>query len=68
MTDFEPTFHFFQLIPHLVMDIFTNNPGLPGLFLAAVYSGSLRFVETSPAKTLKSFIQQHLSQNESSLV
>lgn len=34
-----------QLIPHLVMDIFTNNPGLSGLFLAAVYSGSLRFVQ-----------------------
>lgn len=43
----------FQLIPHLVMDIFTNNPGLPGLFLAAVYSGSLRFVEKSPVKTLQ---------------
>uniref|UniRef100_A0A8C5E2C1 Sodium-coupled monocarboxylate transporter 1-like n=1 Tax=Gouania willdenowi TaxID=441366 RepID=A0A8C5E2C1_GOUWI len=31
-----------QLMPYLVMDIFRAYPGLPGLFVAAAYSGSLR--------------------------
>uniref|UniRef100_A0A3P9CQ61 Solute carrier family 5 member 8 n=1 Tax=Maylandia zebra TaxID=106582 RepID=A0A3P9CQ61_9CICH len=31
------------LLPYLVMDILKSYPGLPGLFLAAVYSGTLRF-------------------------
>uniref|UniRef100_A0A3P9IT77 Solute carrier family 5 member 8 n=1 Tax=Oryzias latipes TaxID=8090 RepID=A0A3P9IT77_ORYLA len=35
-----------QLMPNLVMDILTANPGLPGLFLAAVYSGSLSTVSS----------------------
>ncbi|CAJ1054382.1 sodium-coupled monocarboxylate transporter 1-like isoform X1 [Xyrichtys novacula] len=36
-----------QLIPYLVMGTLTSNPGLPGLFLAAVYSGALSTVSTS---------------------
>nr|XP_019947839.1 PREDICTED: sodium-coupled monocarboxylate transporter 1-like [Paralichthys olivaceus] len=36
-----------QLMAHLVMDIFTGFPGLPGLFFAAVYSGSLSTVSSS---------------------
>uniref|UniRef100_A0A8C7WVG3 Sodium-coupled monocarboxylate transporter 1 n=1 Tax=Oryzias sinensis TaxID=183150 RepID=A0A8C7WVG3_9TELE len=35
-----------QLMPNLVTDILTVNPGLPGLFLAAVYSGSLSTVSS----------------------
>lgn len=33
-----------QLMPYLVMDILGDYPGLPGLFVAAVYSGSLRLI------------------------
>ncbi|XP_041834065.1 sodium-coupled monocarboxylate transporter 1-like [Melanotaenia boesemani] len=36
-----------QLIPNLVMEILKDNPGLPGLFFAAVYSGSLSTVSSS---------------------
>ncbi|XP_075328707.1 sodium-coupled monocarboxylate transporter 1-like [Odontesthes bonariensis] len=35
-----------QLMPYLVMDILTDTPSLPGLFLAAVYSCSLSTVST----------------------
>ena len=31
-----------QLMPYLVMDILRSYPGVPGLFVAAAYSGSLR--------------------------
>ena len=30
-------------MPYLVMDILRGYPGVPGLFMAAAYSGSLRF-------------------------
>ncbi|XP_035003446.1 sodium-coupled monocarboxylate transporter 1-like [Hippoglossus stenolepis] len=36
-----------QLMAYLVVDIFTAFPGLPGLFFAAVYSGSLSTVSSS---------------------
>uniref|UniRef100_A0A8C6KRQ5 Solute carrier family 5 member 8 n=2 Tax=Nothobranchius furzeri TaxID=105023 RepID=A0A8C6KRQ5_NOTFU len=42
-----------QLMPHLVMEIFASNPGVPGLFLAAVYSGSLRLIYTRHNKSKK---------------
>lgn len=29
-------------MPYLVMDIFGDYPGIPGLFVAAAYSGTLR--------------------------
>lgn len=35
-----------KLMPYLVMDILRDYPGLPGLFVAAAYSGSLRFIFT----------------------
>ncbi|XP_037552212.1 sodium-coupled monocarboxylate transporter 1-like [Nematolebias whitei] len=63
-----------QLIPHLVMDIFTNNPGLSGLFLAAVYSGSLSTVSSCinslAAVTLEDLIKPHskLSENQQFIV
>lgn len=35
-----------QLMPYLVLDILGDYPGLPGLFVAAAYSGSLRLVRS----------------------
>lgn len=31
-----------QMLPYLVMDILAAYPGIPGLFVAAAYSGTLR--------------------------
>ena len=31
-----------KLLPYLVMDILSDFPGVPGLFVAAAYSGTLR--------------------------
>lgn len=33
-----------QLVPYFVMDTLSQYPGLPGLFVACVFSGSLRLV------------------------
>lgn len=33
-----------QLMPYFVMIIFSSVPGLPGLFVACAFSGTLRFV------------------------
>ena len=32
-----------ELIPYLVMDLLYDFPGVPGLFVSAVYSAALRF-------------------------
>ncbi|NXL85617.1 SC5A8 protein, partial [Alectura lathami] len=36
-----------QLMPYLVLDIFKDFPGLPGLFVASAYSGTLSTVSSS---------------------
>lgn len=33
-----------QLMPHFVMDVAGKLPGLPGLFIAGVFNGTLRYV------------------------
>uniref|UniRef100_A0A7N5ZYV9 Solute carrier family 5 member 8 n=1 Tax=Anabas testudineus TaxID=64144 RepID=A0A7N5ZYV9_ANATE len=60
-----------QLMPYLVMDIMGNYPGLPGLFVAAVYSGSLSTVSTSinalAAVTVEDLIKPHTQMSEKHL-
>ncbi|XP_048469898.1 sodium/iodide cotransporter [Rhincodon typus] len=36
-----------QMMPFMVLDIFQNYPGVPGLFLSAAFSGTLSTVSTS---------------------
>ena len=36
-----------QLAPYLVLKIFREYPGMTGLFVSAVYSGTLRWVQTN---------------------
>ncbi|KAM9814211.1 sodium-coupled monocarboxylate transporter 1 [Neosynchiropus ocellatus] len=49
-----------QLLPYLVMDILADYPGIPGLFVAAAYSGTLSTVSSSinalVAVTVEDFI------------
>ncbi|XP_040059071.2 sodium-coupled monocarboxylate transporter 1 [Gasterosteus aculeatus] len=49
-----------QLLPYLVMDILSEYPGIPGLFVAAAYSGTLSTVSSSinalVAVTVEDFI------------
>uniref|UniRef100_A0A7N8YIH1 Solute carrier family 5 member 8, like n=1 Tax=Mastacembelus armatus TaxID=205130 RepID=A0A7N8YIH1_9TELE len=49
-----------QLLPYLVMDILAAYPGIPGLFVAAAYSGTLSTVSSSinalTAVTMEDFI------------
>ncbi|XP_061641190.1 sodium-coupled monocarboxylate transporter 1 isoform X3 [Phyllopteryx taeniolatus] len=50
-----------QLLPYLVMDILAVYPGIPGLFVAAAYSGTLSTVSSSinglVAVTMEDFIR-----------
>ncbi|KAM6394528.1 LOW QUALITY PROTEIN: sodium-coupled monocarboxylate transporter 2-like [Pluvialis apricaria] len=47
----DPTANFIsapdQLMPHFVMDIFSSMPGVPGLFVACAFSGTLSTVAAS---------------------
>ncbi|XP_047439863.1 sodium-coupled monocarboxylate transporter 1 [Mugil cephalus] len=49
-----------QMLPYLVMDILADYPGIPGLFVAAAYSGTLSTVSSSinalVAVTMEDFI------------
>uniref|UniRef100_UPI0037E7CD70 sodium-coupled monocarboxylate transporter 1-like n=1 Tax=Semicossyphus pulcher TaxID=241346 RepID=UPI0037E7CD70 len=57
-----------QLMPYLVMDTLRDNPGLPGLFVAAVYSGSLSTVSSSinalAAVTVEDLIKPYTNMSE----
>ncbi|CAN9508304.1 unnamed protein product [Ophioblennius macclurei] len=57
-----------QLVPYLVMDIFRDYPGLPGLFVAAAYSGSLSTVSSSinalATVTVEDFIKPYTNMSE----
>uniref|UniRef100_A0A8B9J610 Solute carrier family 5 member 8, like n=1 Tax=Astyanax mexicanus TaxID=7994 RepID=A0A8B9J610_ASTMX len=50
-----------QLLPYLVMDILAEFPGVPGLFVAAAYSGTLSTVSSSinalVAVTVEDFVK-----------
>ncbi|XP_077428456.1 sodium-coupled monocarboxylate transporter 1 [Vanacampus margaritifer] len=52
-----------QLLPYLVMDILAVYPGIPGLFVAAAYSGTLSTVSSSinalVAVTVEDFLRPH---------
>uniref|UniRef100_UPI003AAE8977 sodium-coupled monocarboxylate transporter 1 n=1 Tax=Centroberyx gerrardi TaxID=166262 RepID=UPI003AAE8977 len=60
-----------QLMPYLVMDILRDYPGLPGLFVAAAYSGSLSTVSSSinalAAVTVEDLIKPHTQMSEKHL-
>uniref|UniRef100_A0A665TTC9 Solute carrier family 5 member 8 n=1 Tax=Echeneis naucrates TaxID=173247 RepID=A0A665TTC9_ECHNA len=60
-----------QLMPYLVMDILGDYPGLPGLFVAAAYSGSLSTVSSSinalAAVTMEDVIKPHTNVSEKHL-
>ncbi|XP_017285382.1 sodium-coupled monocarboxylate transporter 1 isoform X2 [Kryptolebias marmoratus] len=60
-----------QLMPYLVMDILRDYPGLPGLFVAAAYSGSLSTVSSSinalAAVTVEDLIRPYTSLSEKHL-
>ncbi|KAM6321178.1 sodium-coupled monocarboxylate transporter 1-like [Aegotheles albertisi] len=55
---------FDQLMPYLVMDILGDFPGVPGLFVACAYSGTLSTVSSSinamAAVTVEDFIKPYL--------
>ncbi|NXM25559.1 SC5A5 protein, partial [Oxyruncus cristatus] len=53
-----------QYMPYLVLDIFETTPGVPGLFLACAYSGTLSTASTSinamAAVTVEDFVKPRL--------
>uniref|UniRef100_A0A8D3CU25 Sodium-coupled monocarboxylate transporter 1-like n=1 Tax=Scophthalmus maximus TaxID=52904 RepID=A0A8D3CU25_SCOMX len=67
----DPLLPSLQLMPYLVMDILGDYPGLPGLFVAAAYSGSLSTVSSSinalAAVTVEDLIKPHTHMSEKHL-
>uniref|UniRef100_A0A671TBN7 Solute carrier family 5 member 8 n=2 Tax=Sinocyclocheilus anshuiensis TaxID=1608454 RepID=A0A671TBN7_9TELE len=60
-----------QLMPYLVLDILSEYPGVPGLFVAAAYSGTLSTVSSSvnalAAVTIADLIRPYFSLSERQL-
>ncbi|KAM9407272.1 sodium-coupled monocarboxylate transporter 1 isoform 2-T2 [Salvelinus alpinus] len=60
-----------QLMPYMVMDILRDYPGLPGLFVAAAYSGTLSTVSSSvnalAAVTIEDLIKPYTHMSEKHL-
>uniref|UniRef100_A0AAZ3RQT5 Solute carrier family 5 member 8 n=1 Tax=Oncorhynchus tshawytscha TaxID=74940 RepID=A0AAZ3RQT5_ONCTS len=60
-----------QLMPYMVMDILRDYPGLPGLFVAAAYSGTLSTVSSSvnalAAVTIEDLIKPYIHMSEKHL-
>uniref|UniRef100_A0A4W5L4Y4 Solute carrier family 5 member 8 n=1 Tax=Hucho hucho TaxID=62062 RepID=A0A4W5L4Y4_9TELE len=60
-----------QLMPYMVMDILRDYPGLPGLFVAAAYSGTLSTVSSSvnalAAVTIEDLINPYIHMSEKHL-
>ncbi|XP_067283027.1 sodium-coupled monocarboxylate transporter 1 isoform X1 [Pseudorasbora parva] len=60
-----------QLMPYLVLDILSQYPGLPGLFVAAAYSGTLSTVSSSvnalAAVTITDLMRPYFSLSERQL-
>ncbi|XP_034983692.1 sodium-coupled monocarboxylate transporter 1-like [Zootoca vivipara] len=58
-----------QLIPYLVMEILGDFPGVPGLFVAGTYSGTLSTVSSSinalAAVTMEDLIKPHFKMSDS---
>uniref|UniRef100_A0AAY4DKT6 Solute carrier family 5 member 5 n=1 Tax=Denticeps clupeoides TaxID=299321 RepID=A0AAY4DKT6_9TELE len=59
-----------QYMPYLVLDIFQDHPGYPGLFLACAYSGTLSTVSTSinamAAVTMEDLLKSRLASTSQS--
>ncbi|XP_059828780.1 sodium-coupled monocarboxylate transporter 1 isoform X4 [Hypanus sabinus] len=57
-----------QLLPYLVMDFLGDYPGVPGLFVASAYSGTLSTVSSSinalAAVTVEDILKPHLNLSE----
>ncbi|KAL6459982.1 hypothetical protein MHYP_G00317410 [Metynnis hypsauchen] len=60
-----------QLMPYLVLDILRDYPGVPGLFVAAAYSGTLSTVSSSvnalAAVTVADLVRPYFSLSEQQL-
>uniref|UniRef100_H2YWR6 Sodium-coupled monocarboxylate transporter 1 n=1 Tax=Ciona savignyi TaxID=51511 RepID=H2YWR6_CIOSA len=56
------------LLPYMVLEIFKDNPGVPGIFLASIYSGSLSTISTAitalSSVTIHDFLKPHFAWKE----
>ncbi len=42
-----------ELLPYLVMDVLGDFPGLPGLFVASIYSAALRYLPSQEKNKIR---------------